>query len=41
MQTCATTGKENTYIVKSKTRDVTQRKHWKLKKHKRSDEEPK
>lgn len=41
MQTCATTGKENTYIVKYKTGDVTQRKHWKLRKHKRSDEGPK
>lgn len=41
MQACATAGKENTYIMKSKTGDVTQRKHWKLRKHERSDEGPK
>lgn len=41
MLACVTTGKENTYIVKSKTWDVTQRNHWKLKKHERSGEGPK
>lgn len=34
------TGKENTYIMKSKTGDVTQRNHWTLRKHKRSGEGP-